>query len=74
MPYAKPGRYVLKLRCVQNDALSEFRISVVVSRDQKLGDPLIVLAPSHFRYHGENDQHHSGWCRPTGWAYAVAGG
>jgi hypothetical protein len=40
--YAKPGRYVLKLRCVQNDALSEFRIGVVVSRDQILGDPLIV--------------------------------
>jgi hypothetical protein len=40
--YARPGRYVLKLRCVQNDSLSEFRISVVVSRNQKLGDPLIV--------------------------------
>jgi hypothetical protein len=40
--YAKPGRYVLKLRCVQTDSLSEFRISVVVSRDQKLGDPLVI--------------------------------
>jgi hypothetical protein len=40
--YARPGRYVLKLRCVQNDSLSEFRISVVVSRNQKLGDPLII--------------------------------
>jgi hypothetical protein len=44
--YAKPGRYVMKLRCVQNDSLndsfSEFRISVVVSRNQKLGDPLII--------------------------------
>jgi len=29
--YAKPGRYVLKLRCIQNDSLSEFRISVMVS-------------------------------------------
>jgi len=40
--YAKPGRYVIKLRCVQNDSLSEFRIGVVVSRNQKLGDPLII--------------------------------
>jgi hypothetical protein len=40
--YAKPGRYMLKLRCVQNESLSEFRISVVVSRNQKLGDPLII--------------------------------
>jgi Tc toxin complex TcA C-terminal TcB-binding domain/PKD domain len=40
--YAKPGRYVMKLRCVQNESLSEFRISVVVSRNQKLGDPLII--------------------------------
>ncbi|MGH7463195.1 MAG: PKD domain-containing protein, partial [Longimicrobiales bacterium] len=43
--YAKPGRYVLKLRCVRNDSLSECRISVVVSRDQKLGDPLIIFLP-----------------------------
>jgi hypothetical protein len=43
--YAKLGRYMIKLRCVQNDSLSEFRISVVVSRDQKLGDPLIVHLP-----------------------------
>ena len=43
--YAKPGRYVLKLRCVKNGSLSEFRVSVVVSRDQKLGDPLIVHLP-----------------------------
>jgi hypothetical protein len=35
----------MKLRCVQNDALSEFRISIVVSRTQKLGDPLIILLP-----------------------------
>jgi hypothetical protein len=41
--YTKPGRYVIKLRCVQNDSLSEFRISAVVSRNQKLGSPLIVL-------------------------------
>jgi hypothetical protein len=40
--YAKPGRYVLKLRCVRNDSLSEFRMSVLVSRNQKLGDPLII--------------------------------
>jgi hypothetical protein len=40
--YAKPGRYMMKLRCVQNDSLSEFRISVVVSRNQKLGEPLII--------------------------------
>ena len=33
---------MVKLRCVQNDSLSEFRISVAVSRNQKLGDPLIV--------------------------------
>ena len=43
--YAKPGRYVLRLRCVQNDSLSEFRISVAVSRNHKLGDPLIVHLP-----------------------------
>jgi hypothetical protein len=43
--YAKPGRYVLTLRCVQDDSLSEFRVAVVVSRTQKLGDPLIVLPP-----------------------------
>jgi hypothetical protein len=41
--YAKPGRYVLTLRCVQDESLSEFRIGVVVSRSQKLGDPLIVF-------------------------------
>jgi len=40
--YARPGRYVMKLRCVQNDSLSEFRIAVVVSRNQKLGEPLII--------------------------------
>jgi hypothetical protein len=40
--YAKPGHYLMKLLCVQNDSLSEFRISVVVSRNQKLGDPLII--------------------------------
>jgi hypothetical protein len=40
--YAKPGRYMIKLRCIQNDSLSEFRMSVVISRNQKLGDPLIV--------------------------------
>ena len=43
--YATPGRYVIKLRCVQNDSLSEFRISVSVSRNQKLGDPLIIGLP-----------------------------
>jgi peptidoglycan hydrolase-like protein with peptidoglycan-binding domain len=43
--YAKPGRYIMKLRCVQNDALAEFRISVVVSRSQKLGEPLIIFLP-----------------------------
>jgi hypothetical protein len=41
--YARPGRYVIKLRCVQNGSLSEFRINVAVSRAQKVGDPLIVL-------------------------------
>ena len=40
--YAKPGRYVLKLRCIQNDSLSDLRIAVTVSRTQKLGEPLIV--------------------------------
>jgi hypothetical protein len=44
--YAKPGRYVMKLRCVRNDSMSEFSISIVVSRNQKLGDPLIVYVPS----------------------------
>src|SRR5215471_8551396 len=29
-------------RHVQNDSLSEFRIAVVVSRNQKLGEPLII--------------------------------
>jgi Tc toxin complex TcA C-terminal TcB-binding domain/PKD domain len=43
--YAKPGRYVLTLRCVQDESLSEFRIAVVVSRTQKLGAPLVVLPP-----------------------------
>ena len=43
--YAKPGRYVLKLRCFQHESLSEFRISILVSRNQKLGDPLIVFLP-----------------------------
>ena len=43
--YAKPGRYVIKLRCVHGDCMSEFRISIVVSRNQKLGDPLIILIP-----------------------------
>lgn len=47
--YAKPGRYVLKLRCVQNNSLSEFRISVTVSRNHKLGDPLFV-SPHQFRF------------------------
>jgi receptor-binding and translocation channel-forming TcA subunit of Tc toxin len=41
--YAKPGRYVIKLRCIQNDSLSEFRISVAVARNHILGDPLIVF-------------------------------
>jgi hypothetical protein len=40
--YAKPGRYILKLRCVQNDSLAEFRVAVAVSRNLKLGDPLII--------------------------------
>jgi hypothetical protein len=40
--YAKPGEYVIKLRCVQNDSLAEFRIGVTVLRNQKLGDPLII--------------------------------
>jgi hypothetical protein len=47
--YAKPGRYVIKLRCVQNNALSEFRVSVSVSRNNKLGDPLIIF-PSRFTF------------------------
>ena len=44
--YAKPGKYILTLRCVQNESLSEFRTSVMVSRHQKLGDPLIVFLPT----------------------------
>jgi peptidoglycan hydrolase-like protein with peptidoglycan-binding domain len=47
--YANPGRYVIKLRCVQNSSLSEFRVSLSVSRNHKLGDPLIV-SPSHFTF------------------------
>jgi hypothetical protein len=43
--FAKPGRHVLTLRCVQDEALSEFRIAIVVSRSRKLGDPLIVFLP-----------------------------
>jgi Tc toxin complex TcA C-terminal TcB-binding domain/PKD domain len=43
--YAKPGRYVLTLRSVQDEALSEIRVAIVVSRSQKLGDPLIVFIP-----------------------------
>ena len=40
--YTKPGQYVLKLRCVRGETLSEFRFSVVVSRDKKLGEPLFI--------------------------------
>ena len=40
--YERPGRYVIKLRCDHRNSLSEFRTSVVVSRNQKLGDPLII--------------------------------
>jgi hypothetical protein len=36
---------VIKLRCVQDGSLSEFRISIVVSRDRILGDPLVVSLP-----------------------------
>jgi hypothetical protein len=43
--YARPGRYVMKLRCVRDDSMSEFRISIVVSRSHKLGDPLIIYIP-----------------------------
>jgi Tc toxin complex TcA C-terminal TcB-binding domain len=43
--YARPGRYVLTLRCVQDESLSEFRIAIVVSRSQKRGDPLVVFLP-----------------------------
>jgi len=43
--YAKPGRYLMKLRCVRDDRLTESRISIVVSRNQKLGDPLIIYLP-----------------------------
>ena len=46
--YSKPGRYVIKLRCVHGEILSEFRIGVVVSRNQKLGDPLIILPRINF--------------------------
>jgi hypothetical protein len=42
--YAKPGRYTLTLRCVQDGALAEFRVSVMVPRTQKLGDPLVIHA------------------------------
>jgi hypothetical protein len=47
--YAKPGRYVIKLRCVQNDSLSDFRFYITVSRTLKLGDPLIVH-PQQFNF------------------------
>lgn len=47
--YAKPGRYVIKLRCVQDDSLSDFRFSIAVSRTLKLGDPLIVR-PHQFNF------------------------
>jgi len=47
--YAKPGRYVLKLRCVQNGSLSDFRFSVMVSRTLKLGNPLIIR-PHQFNF------------------------
>ena len=40
--YARPGRYVLRLRCVQNDSFAEFRLAITVSRSQTLGDPLII--------------------------------
>ena len=40
--YTKPGRYDIRMRCVANDVLSDYRLSVVVSRNHKLGDPLIV--------------------------------
>jgi hypothetical protein len=43
--YARPGRYIITLRCVQNDALSEFRVGVTVSRTHKLGNPLIIFLP-----------------------------
>ena len=43
--YPKPGRYVITLRCVRDDSLSEFRIGIVVSGNQKLGDPFIVYLP-----------------------------
>jgi len=35
--YAKPGRYVIMLRSVQNESLSEFRFAVRVSRTHVLG-------------------------------------
>lgn len=44
--YAKPGSYVIKLRCVRDNRLSEFRIGVTVSRNKRLGDPLIIYVPS----------------------------
>jgi hypothetical protein len=47
--YAKPGRYVVKLRCVQNGSLSDFRFSITVSRTLKLGDPFIVR-PHQFNF------------------------
>lgn len=43
--YAKPGRYVIKLRCVRGDRMSEYRFNIVVSRNTKLGDPLIIYVP-----------------------------
>jgi hypothetical protein len=43
--YARPGRYVIKLRCIRGDRMSEYRISVVVSRNHELGDPLIINLP-----------------------------
>jgi hypothetical protein len=41
-PYTKPGRHVIKLRCVRGETLSEFRFGVVVSRTQQLGEPLFI--------------------------------
>ena len=43
--FAKPGRYVIRLRSVQNESLCELRFAVRVSRRVVLGGPLIVTVP-----------------------------
>jgi Tc toxin complex TcA C-terminal TcB-binding domain/PKD domain len=51
--YAKPGRFVITLRCVKDNALTEYRMSVVASRNHKLGNPLIVLPNTTIKMEGD---------------------